>query len=140
MKYIKYLPPLSLVVLLIDLILSFFLNRKGLCIFNHGIAFGLTVSNIYEINIVLLLVLITLAILINNELSYLLFSLTILGMGNTISRFLFNGVCDYISFLYLSFNLSDIAIVSICSLAIIQILPIKKKPLCIQKGVKREDK
>ena len=118
MKFSKAIIFISILISIIHLLLSLYLDTRGECILNEGIAFGISVNHIYVISIALILFLFGMAMTSKRTLRSFLFGIAILGIGNLLGRIYFSGICDYISLINISFNLIDIAIVSLCILSI----------------------
>ena len=109
----KYIFVLSIVVSILNIVLSSTMYSSGLCILNTGVAFGVNIYWEVLISAILIIFLVVLGVERQKNDKYLIFSLCALGLSNLIIRVVYDGVCDYISLLGLFFNLADIFIVFI---------------------------
>lgn len=118
MKIVRLIPHFSAVISIFHLLLSIFLYRRGECILNEGIAFGIPIDYIMSISTVLILSLFLLSRKMKVPLNYFFSGLSILALGNLLGRFVFSGVCDYVALFFVSVNIVDIGIVLLCSISI----------------------
>lgn len=106
--------PFSILIGVVNLIISTYLFNNTSCVLNMGVAFGIRVE--YEVSIVILILssLFYLGIKLKSPFRYLILSLFVLGLSNLIVRVVFKNICDYINIFNISFNIVDIGIVLIC--------------------------
>lgn len=101
----------SFVVSVINIFLSNELFLRNTCITNNGVAFGIEINNIFFISTLLLIILIVIALNSGGNMKYILFSVFLLGLSNLVTRVIYGKVCDYITVLGISFNISDLFLV-----------------------------
>ncbi len=101
----------SFVISVINILLSNQLFLRNTCITNNGVAFGFEINNIFYISVLLLVILIVVALNSKDNMKYILFSVFLLGLSNLITRVIYGKVCDYITILEISFNISDLFLV-----------------------------
>lgn len=111
MKISKPIFYISTLFCILNILFSFHLYARELCILNRGVAFGLVFGQEIAVSIFLLLLLSFLAYRLEKDMRYLLFSIAILGLSNLLVRIFLGKVCDYISLLNISFNIADMGIV-----------------------------
>lgn len=112
-------------------ILNIFISKYffGLdrCVINRGIAFGISMDLAVLISISLLIFLIILGYINIGRIRYIYFSIFLFGFSNLITRLFIGGICDYISLLFLSFNIADLGIVVLCIFGGIKVIDINGK-------------
>ncbi len=111
MKIAKPIFYISTFFCILNILFSFHLYAKELCILNRGVAFGLEFGQEIPISIFLLLLLSFLVYRLEKDIRYLILSISILGLSNLLVRIFLGNVCDYISLLNISFNIADCGIV-----------------------------
>lgn len=121
----KRIPFVSFVLGIINVILSLVFSELNVCVYNKGIAFGISVGYEYIFSVLILIVILILTIINKSILRYFLLSFFFLGLSNLVVRILYGSICDYISLLNMNVNIADISIVALCVLTLIYIVLIK---------------
>ena len=110
MKYILFF--LSISTSILNILYSIYLFSEDMCVINGGVSFGILIEYEVLISTLLVVFLIYISFRLKNSLRYIFLNIAILGIGNIIVRVILkDGICDYIHFLNISFNIVDIGIV-----------------------------
>lgn len=117
----------SLIVSILNFVISLELFRNDLCIRNDGVAFGIDIKYITILSLSLVVVLIFFGLISKGILRYILFSFVLLGISNLSIRIMYGSVCDYIHIFNLIVNISDILISVLLIYAFIDISFLEKK-------------
>ena len=117
----------SIILSVLNSLLSIKLIADGVCTLNRGIAFGVRIEYEVLITALLLFLLVCLSIYIKNIFRYNILSIVMLGISNLFMRIMYGGVCDYIDLFGVNVNIADIGIVTICILSIVYIVKEKDK-------------
>lgn len=112
---------------ILNIFISKYFFRLDRCVINRGIAFGISMDLAVLISISLLIFLIILGYINIGRIRYIYFSIFLFGFSNLITRLFIGGICDYISLLFLSFNIADLGIVVLCIFGGIKVIDINGK-------------
>jgi len=117
----------SLVVSIVNVVISFELISKDMCTINYGVAFGIGIEYIIFLSLLLLLSLVVIGVITKGVIKYMFFSLFLLGLSNFVIRILYGSICDYINIFNLVINISDLFIVLISIYAGVYIFFFERK-------------
>jgi len=117
----------SLIVSIINVVISSQLFFKDMCIRNNGVAFGIGIQYITFFSLLLLLSLVVIGVITRGIIKYIFFSLFLLGLSNFVIRILYGSICDYINIFNLVINISDLFIVLISIYAGVYIFFFERK-------------
>lgn len=110
---------LAILVVLVNLLVTFFFLDPSLCIKNHGVVFGMEFGIDLFIQFLIIVSLLVISVKSRTSLRYNMLALAILGTGNLFERILRGYICDYINIFSVYINLVDIGITSMIIISLI---------------------